>query len=501
MKNSVLSFLIVLLFFLSACTPVKKELPDIKKDYSTPEAMGVSSRAILNFVEALEREQNNAIHSFMLRRHGKIITEAWWTPFNPDSPHMLYSLSKSFTSTAIGMAQEEGLLSITDPVISFFPYETPENPSDNLKAMRIRDLLRMNTGHQSGTSRGMRQGKTWIEGFLTQEVVHKPGTHFVYNSGATYMLSAIIQKVTDSTLLEFLEPRLFEPLGIEDPTWESDPDGINAGGWGLSVKTEDISKFGQLYLQKGNWNGTQLVPEDWISEATSLQTSNGSNPDSDWEQGYGYQFWRCRHGFYRGDGAFGQYCIVMPDEDAVLAITSGSSDMQAILNIVWEQLLPGMSNTALPTDDEGLKLLNDKLQGLSINPVEGEKNSPNATGISGRTYIIEPNNMSIKSITFDFDSSPHIITLNTDEKEQYFKVGFGTVAYGSLISPQLVSRKIAVSGAWETPEKYLVKIIYYETPHELEFAFQFKEEKLLWDTEQNVSFGPTSLAQLKGEAI
>jgi len=498
MKNSATTFLIVLLSILSACIPAEKELQNINKGYSTPEAMGISSSAILDFVEALEREQKDAIHSIMLRRHGKIVTEAWWAPFNPDSPHMLYSLSKSFTSTAIGIAQDEGLLSIDDPVISFFPYETPDDPSDNLKAMRIRDLLKMNSGHQTGTSDGMREGKTWVEGFLALEVQHKPGTHFVYNSGATYMLSAIIQNVTGVTLLDYLKPRLFEPLGVEDPTWESDPDGINAGGWGLSVKTEDISKFGQLYLKKGNWQGKQLVSEDWVEEATSFQTSNGSNPESDWEQGYGYQFWRCRHDFYRGDGAFGQFCIVMPDQDAVLAITSGSSDMQGIMNLAWEYLLPGIGKNALPPDDEALKLLNDKLQGLAISTVEGEDNSPNASSISGKTYIMEPNSRGIKSISIDFDSSPDVISINGEKSEQSFSVGYGAIEPGAMISPQFVSREIAVSGAWNSPDKYHVKIVYYETPHEIEYTFQFKEDKLIWDTDMNVNFGPTSLEQLKG---
>jgi len=501
MKYSVSTFLIIILSIFSACTPSGKNLQNPGKAYSTPEAEGISSGAILNFVKALEREQKDAIHSIMLRRHGKIVTEAWWAPFNPDSPHILYSLSKSFTSTAIGIVQDEGLLSIDDPVISFFPYETPDDPSENLKAMRIRDLLKMNSGHQTGTSGGMRQGKTWVEGFLALDVQHKPGTHFVYNSGATYMLSAIIQKVTGVTLLDYLKPRLFEPLGIEDPTWESDPDGINAGGWGLSVTTEDISKFGQLYLQKGNWNGKQLVSEDWVEEATSFQTSNGSNPDSDWEQGYGYQFWRCRHDFYRGDGAFGQFCIVMPDKDAVLAITSGSSDMQGIMNLAWEYLLPGIGKNALPPDEEGLKLLNDKLQGLAISTVDGEEISPNESKISGKTYIMEPNSRGIKSISFNFDSSPDVITINGEEAEQSFSVGYGAMEPGSMIHPQLVSREIAVSGAWDSPDKYHVKIIYFETPHKFEFTFQFKEDELIWDTDMNVSFGPTQMEQLKGNAV
>jgi hypothetical protein len=315
------------------------------------------------------------------------------------------------------------------------------------------------------------------------------------------MLSAIIQKVARETLLEYLKPRLFEPLGIEDPTWESDPDGINTGGWGLSLKTGDISKLGQLYLQKGHWNGKQLVSEDWVEEATSFQTSNGSDPDSDWEQGYGYQFWRCRHNCYRGDGAFGQFCIVMPDQDAVLAITSGSSDMQAILNIVWDHLLPGMEKNALPPDDEGLKSLHEKLLGLAISTVEGEENSTNAQGISGRTYIIEPNKMGIKSISFDFDSSPDVITLMIEELEQSFRVGYQTMEMGSLHSSRMLSKDIAVSGAWESPERYHIKIIYYETPHSFDFTFQFKEDKLIWDTDMNVSLGPSEMEQLKGKAV
>ena len=138
------------------------------------------------------------------------------------------------------------------------------------------------------------------------------------------MLSAIVQKATGKTVLDYLRPRLFEPLGIENPTWETSPQGISLGGYGLSIRTEDIARFGQLYLQKGKWQGKQLVPAAWVEAATARQTSNGSNPKSDWDQGYGYQFWRCRHGAYRGDGAFGQFCIVMPEQDAVVAITSGT---------------------------------------------------------------------------------------------------------------------------------------------------------------------------------
>jgi CubicO group peptidase (beta-lactamase class C family) len=171
--------------------------------------------------------------------------------------------------------------------------------------------------------------------FLALPVAHKPGTHFLYNTPATYMLSAILQKATGTDLMDYLRPRLFEPLGIRNPSWEKSRDGITLGGYGLKVTTEDIARFGQLYLRKGQWRGKPLVPAAWVAVATARQTSNGSSPTSDWEQGYGYQFWRCRHGAYRGDGAFGQFCIVMPEQDTVVAITSGTRDLQGVLDLVW----------------------------------------------------------------------------------------------------------------------------------------------------------------------
>ncbi|MBE0699599.1 MAG: serine hydrolase, partial [Anaerolineaceae bacterium] len=303
---------------------------------SSPERQGIPSSAILRFVEAIEKKHLE-LHSFMLLRHGILVAKGWWNPYHPDYPHMLFSLSKSFTSSAVGLAVAEGRLSVDDAVVSFFPDDLPELVSENLKAMKVKHLLTMSTGHAEDTTGRLRDtvDGNWVKSFLSLEVENVPGKPFVYNSGATYILSAIIQKVTGMTVLEYLRPRLFEPLGIENPTWETCPMGINTGGWGLNVRTEDIAQFGQLYLNKGVWNGRRILAQEWVEQASSAQVPNGDNPESDWNQGYGYQFWRCRHGAYRGDGAFGQYCIVMPEQDAVLAITSGLGDMQAVMNLVW----------------------------------------------------------------------------------------------------------------------------------------------------------------------
>ena len=258
-----------------------------------PEAQGVSSAAIARFVDAVERMPgNNELHSFMLLRHGAVVAEGWWSPYAPKRPHTLFSLSKSFTSTAVGLAVAEGYLSVEDRVLSFFPDDAPVRVSKNLDAMQVKHLLAMSTGHAEDTMSPMarRRDRNWIKAFLARPVKYKPGTHFLYNTGASYMLSAIVQRLTGMTLLDYLQPRLFRPLGIEHPTWEVSPQGITMGGFGLNITTEDIARFGQLYLQKGCWNGKQLLPETWIEQAGSVQTVNGADPNSDWQQGYGYNW-------------------------------------------------------------------------------------------------------------------------------------------------------------------------------------------------------------------
>lgn len=322
---------------------------EISLPRSTPESQGVSSDAVLQFIEAADNSVDS-IHSFMLLRHGQVVAEAWWTPESSTKPHILWSLSKSFTSTAVGLVIEEGRLNLNDRVLPFFPDDAPAAPSANLKAMRVRDLLTMNTGHQNEVN--LREAKDWAKAFLNHPVPHKPGTHFRYNTPATYMLSAIVQKVTGKTVLEYLTPRLFEPLGIEKPVWDASPQDVSIGGYGLYLKTEDIAKFGQFYLQQGKWNGKQLIPGSWITQATSKQVANGSNPDSDWEQGYGFQFWRCRHGAYRGDGKDGQFCIVLPEQNAVVVMTANSKNLGDQLSLVWEHLLPAFQANSIPEDPQ-----------------------------------------------------------------------------------------------------------------------------------------------------
>ncbi len=461
---------------------------------SAPESEGVSSSEVLAFVEAID--QIDSLNSFMLLRHGRVVAEGWWAPYHAEARHSLYSLSKSFTSTAVGLAIAEGKLSLDDPVLKFFPDAAPAEPSDYLKAMRVSDLLRMATGHESEPLRTTKE--PWTKTFLDHRVAFKPGTHFLYNTSATYMQSAIVQKVTGQTLLDYLAPRLFEPLGIEHPTWETSPEGISTGGYGLSIRTEDIARFGQLYLQKGMWHDKQLVPGEWIEAATSRQTSNGSSPLSDWDQGYGYQFWRCRHGAYRGDGAFGQYCVVMPEQDAVVVITSGVKNMQEILNLIWDKLLPALKPASLAPDGEAASKLRQKLSGLAVRLPAAASENPR---FAGKTYTFPANEQKLESIILARDPADghDALVIRADGTEQCIDCGHGKWLSGQAAWGLLPRQPVAVAGGWMNDE-FTAKVCFYETPFIVTFRLKFTGDDLAFNSESNVGFFRLKQPELIGKA-
>ncbi len=373
--------------------------------------------------------------------------------------------------------------------------------------MRIRHLLSMSSGHAKDTTEQLRSSADgdWIKAFLALPVEHAPGTHFVYNSGASYMLAAVVQKLTGMKLVDYLKPRLFDPLGIENPTWETSAQGINFGGWGLSVKTEDIARFGQLYLQKGLWQGQSILSRAWVEEATSKHVSNasvspqgenGAKPASDWEQGYGYQFWRCRHGAYRGDGAFGQYCVVLPAQEAVLAITSAVDDMQAVLNVVWQHLLPVFGPAALPENKAATAAqarLADKLSGLALTPPQGQALTAAAAAISGKTFLLESNPLKVEAFSFDFGARGSTLKLRTQDGEQVLSAGCG-----AWIEGRLGDRPVAASGVWTAADTFVLTLRYYETPVYDTHIFQFAGDELILKGGVNVAFGPKDYPPVQG---
>jgi CubicO group peptidase (beta-lactamase class C family) len=471
---------------------------------STPEEQGISSAAILDFVTRAG-QTIESLHSFMLLRHGVVVAEGWWSPYQPDAAHMLFSLSKSFTSTAVGLAVSEGLLTIEDPLIKFFPADAPGTISPNLGAMQIRHLLSMSTGHALDTTEHIMQSRNPFQAFLELPVEHVPGTHFVYNSGASYMLAAIIQKLTGQTLLEYLTPRLFEPLGIKTPVWDTHPNGVNFGGWGLNITTEDIARFGQLYLQKGAWHGRQLIPAGWVEAATAKQIANDDEGHPDWQQGYGYQFWRCRPaGSYRGDGAFGQFCVVLPEQDAVLAITSGCQEMQPILQLAWDCLLPHFHPSVLPANPPAADSLARVLANLSLPVPAGMAQSAEAARVSGKVFTFEANRDGLHSLSLDFDSKTltYQLTGRTGKPIKHsLRFGLGKWVKGRSWLRTFVPRKVATSAAWTAGDTFTLSMYLVETPFTGTIELRFVGQQVHASFSNNVYFiSPDGPTQLVGQA-
>jgi CubicO group peptidase (beta-lactamase class C family) len=477
---------------------------------SAPEAQGVSSAALLDFINDADAKLDG-MHGFMLVRHGHVIAEGWWAPYSASSRHSLFSLSKSFTSTAVGLAINEGKLSLDDEVMKFFPDDVPEKPSDNLKAMRVRDLLMMSSGHHTADIENFpyEQEKVNLPKlFLALPVPHKPGTHFMYNTPGSYMLSAIVQKATGQKVLDYLRPRLFEPLGIDDPQWAESKAGVSLGGYGLAVRTEDIAKFGLLYLNRGKWNGQTLVPESWVEQATMRQTSNGSIPTSDWDQGYGFQFWRCRHNCYRGDGAFGQYCIVIPEHDAVIAINAGTRDMGAVMNLIWEKLFPAFGRDALPVDEGNAAKLKSKLASLGTPMPRGDATSSRGGNIGGRSFVLPKNDQHIEAVALEPGQQADTLILRINDREHRVRIGHGRwergkASFAREVELRLVDageEPIAAAGAWTSENTYAAKLCFSESPLTLTMNLKFGSDFVVLDVEHSVSFGPTTKPTIVGQA-
>jgi CubicO group peptidase (beta-lactamase class C family) len=483
---------------------------------SRPEAQGVSSAGILAFLEGIAASKHE-FHSFMFVRHGYVVAEGWWTPYRPRANHMLYSLSKSFASTAVGFAVCEGKLEVDDPVTSFFPDDLPATISPNLAELKVKHLLTMSVGHAQDSTGAITKEQNWVKSFLSLPIANQPGSVFLYNSGATYMLSAIVQKRTGQRVIDYLRPRLFEPLDIAGMTWETCPLGINTGGWGLSVPTEALAKFGELYLQKGIWKGRRILPAVWIDEATTFKiqqpTPSGADParakeTSDWLQGYCYQFWRCRHNAFRGDGAYGQYCIVMPEHDAVVAITCETGDMQTELNLVWDHLLPAMHPATLSSNGQTDALLQKRLRSLSLPPPAGVPAPGTVARVSGQTFQLEKNSLGAQSISIEFRHDGAIFHLTDETGDHPIHCGADKWVDGVTDMPgtppkltvgNLRPVKITASGAWKDADTFEMVWRYYETPHHHTVSCHFDNDNVQVELISSNNHAKTSLAgRLRG---
>ena len=312
--------------------PEKKRYPADKEQKSlprsAPEEQGVPSGYLERFFRELDGCRDISVHSVVVLRHGRLIAQAHWKPYTGDYAQMVYSLSKSVTAMAVGMAVEEGLFSLSDNLAELFSDRLPPFHSAKLGSVTVKNLLNMSSGIRFNEA-GTVTERDWLRACLQSDCSFEPGTEFLYNSLNSYLLSALVCKKSGMGLVEYLTPRLFEPLGIDPVLWEKCPMGIEKGGWGLYLRPEDMAKLGQLYLQKGLWavdgEPRRLLAQSWVEQSTdmTLQTAMGSHKTA-----YGYHVWDFPiEGAYQFNGVFGQYVVVIPGADMVLALTSGSQGL------------------------------------------------------------------------------------------------------------------------------------------------------------------------------
>jgi CubicO group peptidase (beta-lactamase class C family) len=480
---------------------------------ATPESLGIPAGAIVNWVDELERIAPD-FHSLMIVRHGRVAAEGWWAPNAPELSHALFSVSKSFTSTAVGLAIGEGHFGLDDPVVSIFPDEAPAQIGPNLAAMRVRHLLAMCTGHDQQTVDGadLGDGADLIRRFLSLPVADPPGTRFLYNTPASYMLSAIVHKRTGLNLVDYLQPRLFEPLGIEKPTWEADARGISMGGFGLRLRTEDLARLGQLYLQKGVWGGQRLLSAEWIEAATSLQVETGPelNPNPDWLQGYGYQFWRGQHDSFRADGAFGQFCIVVPAADLVVAITAGIGPMHLAAESLWNIVLARLQPHPLPEDAAAQQALTARLAGLRLVPHPGATSSPLEADLAAAEFAFDANQFGFGSLRLEFTQRGGALAMCGEGSERPRRLRFGRGAWrlgdsaavrgwpGQHLAAASAWRgqPLAASATWPRPDRLELDVCLYTNAYRYTLTFDFSGPRLHLAVHVNVAFGPADLGVL-----
>jgi CubicO group peptidase (beta-lactamase class C family) len=339
---------------------------------SAPSAESVDAKSVLALLDRLD-QRSAECHSIMVVRHGRVVAEGWWAPYSPGRAHLLYSLTKSFTSVAVGLAVADGLLGLDDRVADVLPDHVPAGLSPRAGQLTVRHLLTMTTGHRADTL-----AQAWalepanlVKGFLRVPAQDPAGTRHAYNNPTSFVLARMVERVTGRGVPDLLDERLFGPMGVEHAEWDRVASGAAFGFHGLHLTTEAVAAFGELLLRGGRWRGRQLVAREWVEAATArhiqtLQFDDGGRT-ADWLAGYGYHFWMSRHG-YRGDGAMGQYCLAIPEHDLVVAMTGAVTDMQVPLDAVWECLLPGMDSAGSREDDQ---VLAERMRRLSLPEVPG----------------------------------------------------------------------------------------------------------------------------------
>ena len=467
-----------------------------------PCAVGVDARIVEQCLEKLASAGID-IHSFVLHRRDHIAVEMYRWPHGPERPRLMHSVAKSFTACAIGIALEEGRFSLTDRVIDFFPEYFSRPPEPKLAAMTVEDLLTMRIGHAQETSgavwRGLRG--SWIREFFAIPVVHQPGTVYRYTSAASYMLSAILTRVTGQTLHEYLRPRLFAPLGITGEIWDIGPDGINPGGNGLRCKTVDVLKLGVLHAKRGVWDGERLLSEEWIARATRAHSPSG----------YGYHWVSGPGRSFAAMGVFGQMLVVFPDQEATLALTAAVNGEHACTDVLAPLLhkyFPAaFRDGSLRQSDAEERLIQRTRDAATAPRLISHERPDKPRGV--QVYRVEPNALGVSSLQLTLNERECTLLLVDEEGGHEVVMGIDRWLEGETRVPgqslhhgyDMRPARVVAGARWLDRETLEMTWIFVETAFRDTVICRFSGDQLSFARSVNVNSGPLQQPELLAHRV
>lgn len=469
----------------SICKYVKEYWPSDKWRTSTPEQQGMDSGILLEMFKEIQKEKT-PIHSVLIIKNGYLVTEAYFSPYNENMKHSIYSSTKSVISTLVGIAIDEGYIKGVDQkVLDFFPEVQIKRYENLVKDMTVEHLLNMSAGHTEDSSNSIFLTSNFPQTFFDLHFSSKAGEKFLYDSGATHLLSLIISRATGMSAEAYAKKHLFEPLKIKDYKWDKDPNGTHLGGWGLYLKPKDMAKFGYLIMKKGKWNNKQLVPKEWIETATSkhIEAYWGDKRADD----YGYLWWLNPVGGFRADGYGGQYIFIIPEKDLVAVFTSGvnySEKMQPI-NCLNNYILPSIKSTkALKPNPVSNRELENLVKSFEHpKPQKTAKMPEISKKISGKTFKMDSN---IKTICFEFKNK-NTCTLNISQIDDTHKLVVGLDGVYRISKASKVGGftlypyydKVALRGSWINDNTFEIEWHYVGEPYRGTYRFTFDESNVL----------------------
>lgn len=443
----------------------------------------ISTAEICNFITECESNENVNLINLAVLQGNDVIAEFCKKPYKKDRKQLLFSMTKSFTSLAIGIAIDQGLLSLDDYVISFFHDDLPVEPHSNLMKMKVRHLLTMTSGIHNNTYSELFPQSNWIKAFLSQDFPHDPGTFYRYSTHATHMLSAIIQRVSGNSLEDFLNTYMFNPMDIYEAEWELSPEGLTAGGMGLSLYPASLIKVAAMLLNKGVYCGKRVISEEYIAHATFPQVikQDDVNDPNQYYSGYqyGFQFHISSNSVFRADGAFGQFMILYPPQNLAIVATSQRTKTETFLSLVDKYFLRAENSNTLNASNRNFPCLS----GLTFLTLNKSKSTCN---ILQGTYKLDRNELDIESVILA-QNKLQIFYATGICDEIYYVLDKPVYGTSHFVKDLQIHLQEHCALAIQEDDSFLLKVFYIETPYVLEYKLSSNAKNIEFSFNINVS--------------